>query len=175
LKFNAPISKPSQQFSKGFSKLFIFIISQSETLPRLAMSSNLRSTSTQEQHEVKLRTFQDDIVNAVERAFLLRAAPDASGYTKVVVQFFHFINNDIVGVAGLEKELGNIFRDRYRYEVRYTILGKDRSYASVSLEVSSILIDISKTHGSAGSLVIVVYSGHGRTKFHNGQQQLEVS
>jgi hypothetical protein len=114
-------------------------------------------------------------VNAVERAFLLRAAPDASGYTKVVVQFFHFINNDIVGVAGLEKELGNIFRDRYRYEVRYTILGKDRSYASVSLEVSSILIDISKTHGSAGSLVIVVYSGHGRTKFYNGQQQLEVS
>ena len=48
-------------------------------LSELVMPSNLRSTSAQEQHDIKIKTFQDDILDSVERAFLLRAAPDASG------------------------------------------------------------------------------------------------
>ncbi|CAN9299557.1 unnamed protein product [Alternaria alternata] len=100
------------------------------------MPSNLRSTSTQEQQDIKIKTFQDDIVSSVERVFLLRAAPDASGYEKVVVQLIHFINNDIIGVPALEKELGNVFKDIYHYEVRYAVLGKDRSHASVALEMN---------------------------------------
>jgi hypothetical protein len=109
------------------------------------MSSNLRSTSTHEQHDVKIKTFHDDIVNSVERAFLLRMAPDASGYKKVVVQFIHFINNDITGVPAVKKELGNILKDICHYEVRYVVLGKDWSHASVTLEMNAILMGISKT------------------------------
>ncbi|CAN9304176.1 unnamed protein product [Alternaria alternata] len=100
------------------------------------MPSNLRSTSTQEQHDIKIKNFQNDIVNSVERAFLFRATSDASGYKKVVVQLIHFINNDIIGVPALEKELGNVFKDIYHYEVRYAVLGKDRSHASVTLEMN---------------------------------------
>ena len=139
------------------------------------MPSNLRSTSAQEQHDIKIKTFQDDIVNSVERAFLLRAAPDASGYKKVVVQFIHFIDNDITGVPALEKELGNVFKGICHYEVRYVVLGKDQSRASVTLEMNAILMDISKTHAFAGNLVIMVYSGHAISVNHNGEEQPEVS
>lgn len=87
----------------------------------------------------------------------------------------HFVNNDIIGVPALEKELGNVFKYIYHYEVRYAVLGKDRSYASVSLEMNAILMDISKTHSFAGNLVIIVYSGHGTSVNHYGEEQLEVS
>jgi len=144
----------------------------------LPMSSNLKTTTTQDASKVKLAAYQQDIESSVQRAFLLRGNPSASGYKKVVVQFMHFLNNDIVGVRELEKELGDVFKKVYHYDVRYaTIGGANTKHASVTLEVNSLLSDLAKPeeYGSAGNLIILVYSGHGEKVKHNGVNQLRVS
>ncbi|KAI4945484.1 hypothetical protein J4E91_007826 [Alternaria rosae] len=141
------------------------------------MSSNLKTTTTQDACKLKIEEFQKDIESSVQRAFLLRANPGSSGYKKVVVQFMHFASNDIAGIPELEKELGEVFKKVYLYDVKYAKIGASKKHASVSLEVSSLLNDLSKpeAYGSVGNLVILVYSGHGENVKHHGVKQLRVS
>lgn len=168
---------PGTIFKRFFWTCHIYQLLTPERIFHLPMSSNLKTTTTQDACKLKIEEFQKDIESSVQRAFLLRANPGSSGYKKVVVQFMHFASNDIAGIPELEKELGEVFKKVYLYDVKYAKIGASKKHASVSLEVSSLLNDLSKpeAYGSAGNLVILVYSGHGENVKHHGVKQLRVS
>jgi hypothetical protein len=118
---------------------------------------------------MQVDTFRQDIQDAVNAAF----NPHPTKYEKVIVQFFRFVNDDIVGGATLERELGDYFQ-KYSFQVRYKIIGCDPSGISPSLEVSQILGALGSECTNKGSLVIIVFSGHGR--LHPGSRStLEVA
>ena len=134
------------------------------------MATQPRPLAFRESSKVKLETFRSDIQAAVDHAF----DPHPTAYRKVIVQFFRFYNDDIYGVADLENELGNIFVNTYAYDVRYSVIGANQELKNPSMEVSSILTALGVECTGKGSLVIIVYSAHGKVLWNKRQPTLEV-
>jgi hypothetical protein len=117
----------------------------------------------------QLDAFTTDIQAAVDKAF----NPHPTTYRKVVVQFISFTNTDIPGVVRLEKALGKVFRDLYNFDVRFSKISTTPK-PNATIELADIATQLSKECGG-DSLLILVYSGHGRTDTVQGQPVLTVA
>lgn len=122
------------------------------------------------QSKIKLAAFQADIQAAVDSAF----DPHPTVYKKVIVQIIRFLNHDIPGAADLMEQLRSFLKNTYNYDVRHDSISGAKCTASQ--EVSNLLSEAGKECTDKGSLLIVVYSGHGQVKVSpRGESYLHIA
>jgi hypothetical protein len=117
----------------------------------------------------QLDAFRIDIQAEVDKAF----NPHPTTYRKVVVQFISFTQTDNPGIAKLEQDLGKVFRDLYNFDVRFS-KSSTSAKPNATIELADTATQLSKECGG-DSLLVLVYSGHGRTDTVQGQPVLTMA
>jgi hypothetical protein len=125
----------------------------SASAPRPTKIPRLRpSQSWGQERKTEIQAMQRDINTALKSAF----NPHPAQYNRAICILFHFENDDI-GVASLEKELEDVFKQGFRYITRRVILK-----GNVTVQFKEISTWLEKQrYTEEGNLIILVFSGHG--------------
>jgi hypothetical protein len=104
-----------------------------------------------QEQKTEIQAVQKDINTALKSAF----SPHPAQYNRAICILFHFENDDI-GVASLERELEDVFKQGLRYITRRVILK-----GNITVQFKEISIWLEKQrYTEEGNLIILVFSGH---------------
>jgi hypothetical protein len=132
----------------------------SANIPPPSQTPGLRPPhSWSEARKTAMGQVQQQVNNAIKSAF----NPHPSKYKRAIAVLFHFDNDDL-GIDPLEKQLGQVFKNYYGYEIRYETL-KSKGKPEIGIQDVTRWLHNDGWTG-AGNLIILVFSGHGQVQTH---------